>query len=69
MSNASLFENANSNNDGDEKEIDRGKTFSYANVNWKVRAIGFLVRRVYFWVICKSVKDWCWYTDVSANWE
>ena len=49
MSDASLFENANSNNDGDEKEIGRGKTFSYANVNWKVRAIGFLVRRVYFW--------------------
>lgn len=49
MSNASLFENANSINDGDEKEIGRGKTFSYANENWKVRAVGFLVRRVYFW--------------------
>lgn len=33
MSNASLFENANSNNDSDEKEIGQGKTFSYANVN------------------------------------
>ena len=49
MSHASLFENTNSINDGDEKEIGRGKTFSYANEIWKVRAAGFLVRRVYFW--------------------